>query len=242
MANLATRADALRMRIERVTRRRLRREFGRFARVASASPRSLERPTHEHRDRIVAILAQAYRLSIHLGVELTEDQLSPKAMRASEFKRHDSTEALIDRLLTEWIENRAFNLATSLSNGSRDIAKRVLEDSINQGLGEAATARNIRKAINGLSRARSLRIARTETQAAMQSSGSAAADDLGATTKEWVAIEDERTRDTHRVADGQTVPLNGKFNVGGAALRFPGDPDAGAPGETINCRCSMAFA
>ncbi len=254
MANLATRADRLRMRIERVARRRLRREFGRFARVASESPRSLERPTLEHRDRIVAILAHAYRLSIRLGVSLTEDQLlevPPKTLAAlarsligrmtTSFKQ-ESTEALTERLIADWIENNAFNRARSISNGSRAIAQRILDQSINEGLGERETARNIQQAITGLSRARSLTIARTETQAALQEAGSAAADDLGATTKEWVAIEDDRTRDTHRQADGQTVPIGGKFRVGAAALRHPGDMSAGHPEETINCRCAMAFA
>ena len=241
MANLATIADRRRMRIERVARGRLRREFGRFARVASESPRSLTAPTQEHRERIQAILATAYRLSIALGVRLTEDQLVPKAIRSAETKQATTTEAVTERLIAEWIDRRAFSQATSISNGSRAIAQRILQQSIIDGVGEQELARNIRDAIGGLSRARSLTIARTETQGAMLSAGTAAADDLGATEKEWVAIEDSRTRDTHRAADGQTVALDAKFNVGGAQLRFPGDPDAGAPGETINCRCALAY-
>lgn len=236
MANLATRADRRRMRIERVARRRLRREFARYARAASESPRALQRPTEQHRDRIKAILAKAYEVSILLGVELSEDQL----VKAR--KQDDTTEALIDRLLAEWLEDRSFMQATSIADKSRGIAQGILERSINEGAGEAEIARNLRKGIEGLSRARSLTIARTETHGAMMNAGGAAAEDLGATTKEWVAIEDSRTRATHTAADEQTVPINGKFNVGGAALRYPGDPSAGAPQETINCRCAMAYA
>jgi hypothetical protein len=56
--------------------------------------------------------------------------------------------------------------------------------------------------------------------------------------KLWLATSDSRTRDTHRRADGQRVPVGGLFNVGGFQLAFPGDP-TGPPQEVIQCRCTM---
>lgn len=56
--------------------------------------------------------------------------------------------------------------------------------------------------------------------------------------KVWVCTIDGSTRDSHFAADGQRVPLDGEFTVGGASLRFPGDPE-GAIEETANCRCTM---
>lgn len=56
--------------------------------------------------------------------------------------------------------------------------------------------------------------------------------------KRWLSAEDERTRPTHREADGQAVPFSTPFRVGDADLLFPGDP-TGPPGEVINCRCDM---
>lgn len=53
----------------------------------------------------------------------------------------------------------------------------------------------------------------------------------------WLATEDSRTRETHRLADGQRVPLGEPFQVGGFSLRFPGDP-MGPPQEVIQCRCT----
>lgn len=53
----------------------------------------------------------------------------------------------------------------------------------------------------------------------------------------WLATDDSRTRETHRVADGERVPLGKPFVVGGFELLFPGDP-SGPPQEVIQCRCT----
>jgi len=54
--------------------------------------------------------------------------------------------------------------------------------------------------------------------------------------KVWVAINDDRTRDSHRTAHGQRRRINDPFSVGGSSLQWPAD--AGGPlGEIVNCRC-----
>lgn len=50
----------------------------------------------------------------------------------------------------------------------------------------------------------------------------------------WLATDDSRTRDSHRLADGQRVALGQPFIVGGFELAFPGDP-SGPPQEVIQC-------
>lgn len=59
-------------------------------------------------------------------------------------------------------------------------------------------------------------------------------------TKEWIATSDNRTRPAHKLADGQVVGLNEMFTVGGVPIDGPHDVGA-PPGETINCRCTIAF-
>lgn len=54
------------------------------------------------------------------------------------------------------------------------------------------------------------------------------------------STRDKRTRLEHRVADGQTVPLDGKFTVDGEKLDYPGDPDASAH-TRVNCRCAITW-
>lgn len=87
-----------------------------------------------------------------------------------------------------------------------------------------------------------VRIARTETTRVENS----ARMDVGEHGKQlgfnmwrrWRATPDERTRQAHADADGQEVPQDEPFVVGGEEMMFPGDISLGASaGNTINCRC-----
>lgn len=59
----------------------------------------------------------------------------------------------------------------------------------------------------------------------------------GGEAKEWLATQDNVTRDPHLEADGQQVPIDETFTVDGEQLEYPGDT-AGSPGNVINCRCT----
>lgn len=96
----------------------------------------------------------------------------------------------------------------------------------------------------GVTEPRARVIARTESHGARNTVNAAtvrraatAFSQPAAFTRRWQAANDERTRETHRDADGQVVALNEPFTVGRASLDFPGDP-SGPPEETINCRCT----
>ena len=75
---------------------------------------------------------------------------------------------------------------------------------------------------------------------AMNAAQNIAAASAGAVKKRWLATDDERTRPTHREAEGQVVDMGDKFSVGEGELLFPGDV-TGPVGEWINCRCTMLF-
>lgn len=63
-----------------------------------------------------------------------------------------------------------------------------------------------------------------------------------ASRKTWTAILDERVRDNHAIADGQSQRIGNPFSVGGELLRHPGDTSLGASaGNVINCRCSSSL-
>ncbi len=60
----------------------------------------------------------------------------------------------------------------------------------------------------------------------------------GVEQKEYLAVQDDRTRDAHAEADGQIVGIDESFIVDGEELQYPGDP-SGDAGNVINCRCSI---
>ena len=89
-----------------------------------------------------------------------------------------------------------------------------------------------------------VRIARTETtrieNSARQSVGDEGVKKGFNMWKRWSATGDERTRDEHLAADGQEVPNDEPFTVGGEHMMYPGDISLGASGwNVINCRCAI---
>lgn len=102
------------------------------------------------------------------------------------------------------------------------------------------------KIIEGVERwikdpARAKRIAETEAHAIRwAASDYAARVDPRPMWKTWVAQGDDRTRDSHAAANGQRVLDFEYFNVGGAALAYPGDP-GGPAEEVVNCRCELVY-
>lgn len=65
---------------------------------------------------------------------------------------------------------------------------------------------------------------------------------IGALTKTWVTMRDDKVREDHADADGQTVGINETFNIGGYDMFEPGDESLGAGLEEIcNCRCFVMY-
>jgi hypothetical protein len=57
-------------------------------------------------------------------------------------------------------------------------------------------------------------------------------------SKEWLAFEDDKTRETHTACMAQgRIPFDERFSNG---LDYPLDP-AGSAAEVINCRCVLAY-
>lgn len=73
------------------------------------------------------------------------------------------------------------------------------------------------------------------------------AKERGFTRKQWLAIEDNRTRPTHSQVNMRIIPIDEYFEVGAARLAFPHDLiTEGSTGidhleEIISCRCSFRY-
>lgn len=120
---------------------------------------------------------------------------------------------------------------TIVSEITRGIASGLLYDDI---------TRNIALA-GGITAKRAKTITRTEAgrvqeQATFDAANKALA--AGAdVVKQWSAIRDGKTRDTHRMLDGQVREVNEPFTVGGHKAMHP--HGFGIASEDCNCRCTM---
>ncbi len=132
-----------------------------------------------------------------------------------------------------------------IAKGHTKLTNAKIRDQIMQGVVRGKDAGQVTKAIAkemNIAASKACRIVRTETHRA-QNQGS-----LDSYTeaykkgvliqKVWVATLDDRTRDSHRVMDGQVVEVYEDFIM-------PGDIKASAPGLSgsasgdINCRCTI---
>ena len=194
----------------------------------------------EHNRRINVRLRQMWAASIKaLGGRILEQAKGTTG--ATELKA--APEDLFERLVQEYI----------ITYGGEQIAEDISRTTVTQimaqieagrqsGIGVAEIGKNIRKNAAAIGRARSAVIARTETHSAGNYGALKSADEVGLPmVKEWISDNTPgRTREDHLDADGQTVPKDEPFIVGGESLMFPGDP-AGSASQIINCRCSTGY-
>lgn len=150
------------------------------------------------------------------------------------------TAGIYRQLQDNWIAANTLKSIT-IEDNIRAAVRSALLRGLDQGLGTAAIAREINKLVPQFSRVRARRISRTEVNA----SASAASDFAAEATaipleREWLAVDDDRTRESHDAADGQRRGMREPFDVGGSELMRPSDP-SGPPEETINCRCSVLY-
>jgi len=144
------------------------------------------------------------------------------------------------RRVREFLTARQTHLARTVNETTFNAIKDALAQGIREGEGTDQLAERVRHVFDVASRVRAERIARTETIGASNFAHIEAYRQSGVVQlKRWLAALDERTRETHREAHGQEVPVDAPFSVGGHALMHPGDPD-GPPEEVINCRCTVA--
>ena len=139
-----------------------------------------------------------------------------------------------------WIHNKSLKFAQQITQDTEDMLRQQLEDANEAGEDLDQIMRRIADVFDiSATGYRAERIARTETISAANAGAIEGYRQTGLVQKkEWIAADDERTREWHAAADGQTVGLDEPFIVEGEALDFPGDPN-GSPENIINCRCTV---
>lgn len=139
----------------------------------------------------------------------------------------------------KWVLEHTQRALTLTEATTRQALREVIARSIEEGEPLTQLIQRI-DAMPEFGLARAQTIARTESIGAYNFSTRDAWEQSGVVEEvEWLSARDSAVRETHANADGQTAAaVGGVFDVGGSALRFPGDP-AGDPSETVNCRCTL---
>ena len=145
-----------------------------------------------------------------------------------------------NKLTREHLEDKKIEWANQVAETTKKRIKETLVKGFEEGLGSYDIAELIYND-NVFSYNRAEAIARTEVIGACNYADNTMWQfDDNIIGKKWSATGDERTRLNHAYADGQIVPKDKPFIIGGYKLMHPGDSSLGAPAEeVINCRCTM---
>ena len=207
----------------------------------------------DHIGRLRAIYADMADISIRAFGGRIVDQGKARGLI---LERKDFAE-FFKRLALEYIQDELIRQRIALvSEATRAQIVRQVIAGQEEGLGVAEIAKGITDALPSITRQRGALIARTETHGAANFGADEAAKATGLQLqKEWVSVEDHRTRDfgegdgvidqfSHRAMNGAVAEMDQAFSVpdrfgGFEKMKFPGDP-VGSAGNTINCRCAVS--
>ncbi len=106
------------------------------------------------------------------------------------------------------------------------------------GLGEGIEPlrQRVRTIFTRASNARAEAIARTETVRAANMSNQTIMKEADIEERQWLSVQDDRTRDSHAALDGMIVGIDRPFYIDGDSAMFPGD--FASAENSINCRCT----
>lgn len=174
-----------------------------------------------------SVLSTYYAITVKDFVSYTFDQLGAK-------------KSTFQEIVQGYISAKALEKARFITGTTLGVIKSAILRGQQDGLGETQIAKAISESVGGaIGEARSRIIARTEIHNAATYGMQAAAEETQQKlTKEWVSVHDERTRDAHAEADGQTVGLDEPFEVDGEFIDIPGE---GSAENSINCRCTVIY-
>ena len=165
-------------------------------------------------------------------------------LRILRYRKNESQfEALIRRYIVDFGAFAITNIATT----TRKRISQVITAGEADGKGVAVIGREIFEAMRGgFTKIRAATIARTETHNAASYANHEVAKSLNIPElqKQWVAVNDPRTRSHHTAMNGVRVPMDEDFLVPYNGIEYrmsrPADPRGGA-GNIINCRCTLIY-
>ena len=184
-------------------------------------------------------LAGAFLNGLNTGAEHGQTLLNKKSVKEISDK--------VKRAFSLWIDNYGLELCKDINNTTKKKLRKALSESIVEGEDLRNQVNKLIEVADGLfdddKKVRATLIARTESCSTMNAGSNELYRAEGINYKEWISVQDDRTRDSHLLMDGTVIPITDKFEVPatsqseGAFMEYPGDPSAPA-GQVVNCRCT----
>ncbi len=200
-------------------------------------------PTTEPSSLAVRLTFDKELLSIELLAALREDQeaaLSTAGQQLFDEIGKDSVWRIPSQDAIQFVQDRA-NLLVNVPDEVHTEIMQSIEQGLQAGESRKELMARISAAFDEIGRGRAETIANTETAAAFNYARDKAMREAGVTHKKWLHSMSpliKEPRPTHLEADGQTVPIDDPFDVGGVQFMRPADDSLGAgPEDIINCHC-----
>jgi HK97 family phage portal protein len=152
----------------------------------------------------------------------------------------------------DYILMRANMLAGQINDTTYTDIKQAMADGAAEGEGIPKLANRIRTLFDQTYAKRAETVARTEVISAYNGSTVQIIGESDQTMGlEWIATRDKRVRKTHLAMDGKTIGKGEYFELDGAIMSYPGDPNLTATVDStgsipnpasfiVNCRCTVA--
>lgn len=195
-------------------------------------------------------IAKMYEFLIHIYGDIGKVYAKiayDSVMKMAQKKRRPIgfNELIVAAIINEYKLKLLNESAAEIDQTTRDIIQEALTAGQLRGLSLPDVLKEV--LISGMVESRARMILRTELNKAANYAEQIGVDATGLpTNKIWVATNDDRTRDSHRHADGQKVEDGKPFTISGQyTMQRPGDSrnedGTKVPAkEIINCRCVIA--
>lgn len=153
---------------------------------------------------------------------------------------------VLDTFTADIIRQEALSAATGIESSVKNrLASQILKGA-EEGEGIDQIKQRVGKIVSDISDNNAELVARTETLSASRKGSQALAESTDLVAgKEWIATNDNRTRQWHREMDGQIVPKDQQFTVPKVSSDdqpsdYPRTARVVGEDQPFNCRCSQA--
>lgn len=180
-------------------------------------------------DALVAALADELPDAV---VEMLRAGFAAASLRIERELTFDADRPAVRDVVTELLEK-----ADSVPFTLRSRLDTVIRDGLASGMTRDELAAAVREAAPDMAASQAEAIAQTTGTGAFERGQLEAFREAGTDGKRWLSQRDGEVRPAHDAADGQEVPIDEAFDVGGERLMHPADPK-GSKANIIRCRCT----